>query len=330
VCLCVIGLVTTLAGASGANGAADGYGTSATFMNPVSVAVDSHGLVYVGDYTNNLVRVVNPGGLVTTIAFGLAPVGLICESTGAIFVAYYNQNQIEVIPGPSTQPSSVVQTSVVNSYSLTLNGVSKANVVEEMSTAVLAVTAVTFGSIEKAAFCGAVAIICGVSSSDCVVTDVTTTFPVKVTFNVLIVLSSAPDTTAATSANAAITSKLTTSLSSGGKFVSILKAIAQQMGANSLYSAAAMSSGLVSNGFTQVVLKTASPSARPSPSPGERKGKAKSKVAKEPKSPRSNTFKPKAPKTELFKAPRTKLSKPPKADKAHKAGVEKQKKQHGE
>lgn len=65
------GVVTTLAG-SGVSGTADGTGASAQFYNPVGVAVDSSGNVYVTDAASyndgGLIRKVTPAGVVTTIA----------------------------------------------------------------------------------------------------------------------------------------------------------------------------------------------------------------------------------------------------------------------
>jgi mucin-19 len=49
------GVVSTFAG-SGSNGSADGTGTNATFNQPMGVAVDSGGIVYVGDQGNNRIR----------------------------------------------------------------------------------------------------------------------------------------------------------------------------------------------------------------------------------------------------------------------------------
>jgi len=60
------GVVTTLAG--GARGAADGVGRAATFANPVAVATDSSGNLYVADQQNDTLRQITVGGVVTTIA----------------------------------------------------------------------------------------------------------------------------------------------------------------------------------------------------------------------------------------------------------------------
>ena len=61
------GVVTTLAG-TGAAGSADGSAAAATFYNPVGVAVDVYGNVYVGDYNSNKIRKITTGGVVSTLA----------------------------------------------------------------------------------------------------------------------------------------------------------------------------------------------------------------------------------------------------------------------
>ncbi len=62
------GVVSTLAGQVGVTGATNATGTSASFNYPEGVAVDTSGNVYVADTGNNLIRVISPGGVVSTLA----------------------------------------------------------------------------------------------------------------------------------------------------------------------------------------------------------------------------------------------------------------------
>ncbi|MFN7138887.1 MAG: lectin-like protein, partial [Limisphaerales bacterium] len=94
-------VVTTLAGAPGVPGFANGSGAAARFHNPNGVAVDKSGNVYVGDSVNNRIRHVTPSGMVTTIAGGSQgyadgwggsarfyyPHGLKVDQAGNIYVA---------------------------------------------------------------------------------------------------------------------------------------------------------------------------------------------------------------------------------------------------
>lgn len=62
-------VVTTLAGKPDESGAVDGVGTDARFGAPGSIAIDGGGNVVVGDnWPNNLLRLVSPSGVVTTLA----------------------------------------------------------------------------------------------------------------------------------------------------------------------------------------------------------------------------------------------------------------------
>ncbi|MFZ9681825.1 MAG: matrixin family metalloprotease [Cephaloticoccus sp.] len=82
--------VTTLAGAAGSSGSADGTGGSARFNYPSGIAVDAAGNVYVADTTNNLIRKVTSGGVVTTLA-GVVGVSGWQDGTGS--GALFNQPQ---------------------------------------------------------------------------------------------------------------------------------------------------------------------------------------------------------------------------------------------
>ncbi len=96
------GVVSTLAGAAGKSGAANGSGTNALFDGPQGVAVDGSGNVYVADTANNTIRKIT-SGTVTTLA-GTAgtsgntdgaaasalfygPQGIAVDSSGNVYVA---------------------------------------------------------------------------------------------------------------------------------------------------------------------------------------------------------------------------------------------------
>src|SRR5215210_4519059 len=55
------GHVRTLAG-SGKEGNADGIGAAASFKQPIAVAVDKAGNVYVADRDNHIIRLIDPSG----------------------------------------------------------------------------------------------------------------------------------------------------------------------------------------------------------------------------------------------------------------------------
>jgi sugar lactone lactonase YvrE len=74
------GVVTTLAGAAGGPGRADGLQDQARFNAPLGLAVDGGHNVYVADSQNNAIRRVTPAGLVTTLAG--APTGLAGSADG--------------------------------------------------------------------------------------------------------------------------------------------------------------------------------------------------------------------------------------------------------
>ena len=59
-------MVTTLAG-PGIAGSSAGAGLASSFNNPVGVAVDASGNVYVADSGNNVIRKISPSGVVTTL-----------------------------------------------------------------------------------------------------------------------------------------------------------------------------------------------------------------------------------------------------------------------
>ena len=117
------GVVTTLAGTAGTTGSSDGTGPAALFNDPIGVAVDSAGNVYVADTGNDIIRKIAPAGAVTTLA-GMAgmngssdgtgaaarfdsPSGVAVDSAGYLYVADTNNSTIRKIT-----PAGVVTTVV--------------------------------------------------------------------------------------------------------------------------------------------------------------------------------------------------------------------------
>jgi sugar lactone lactonase YvrE len=62
------GVVSTLAGRPRIAGSSDGTGANATFSLPSGLAIDSAGTIYVADTGNATLRMVAPGGVVSTLA----------------------------------------------------------------------------------------------------------------------------------------------------------------------------------------------------------------------------------------------------------------------
>jgi DNA-binding beta-propeller fold protein YncE len=116
------GLVSTVAGGTyGSNDGTGGPGGTAQFAEPYSVALNAAGDIYVADFNNNTIRLIAPGGMVTTFAgtAGLAgstdatgpaarfwgPRGVATDSSGNVYVADRNNGTIRFIT-----PGAVVTT----------------------------------------------------------------------------------------------------------------------------------------------------------------------------------------------------------------------------
>jgi len=107
------GAVTTLAGAAGISGVADGVGGEARFAYPYGIAIDAAGTLFVADHDNQTIRKVTAGGAVTTLAgsAGLPgsadgiggaarfsdPAGVAVDSIGNVYVADAGNSTIRKI-----------------------------------------------------------------------------------------------------------------------------------------------------------------------------------------------------------------------------------------
>src|SRR5438093_8894811 len=82
------GVVTTIAGAAGMFGSADGSGSAARFNSPGGIAVDSSGNLYVADTLNSTIRKITSAGVVTTLA-GAPGIAGSTDGTGGAARLYY-------------------------------------------------------------------------------------------------------------------------------------------------------------------------------------------------------------------------------------------------
>jgi sugar lactone lactonase YvrE len=105
------GVVSTLTG-NGTPSFAEGVGVAASFKNPNGVAIDASKNLIIADMSNNRIRFVTPGGVVTTLAGnGSAtfvdgpstsacfknPRGVAVDSSGNVFVADFGNHRIRRI-----------------------------------------------------------------------------------------------------------------------------------------------------------------------------------------------------------------------------------------
>ncbi len=117
-------IITTIAGQGGVPGYTgdDGQATAATMNGAAGVVYDAAGNLYVSDFNNNVIRKVNPAGIITTFAgtgtsgnIGdggpataarlAGPTNLAFDATGNLYIAAYNGNSVRRI-----SPAGVIST----------------------------------------------------------------------------------------------------------------------------------------------------------------------------------------------------------------------------
>ena len=95
------GVITTLAGTGAyGSGSVDGEATLSELAAPTGVAVDGNGNVYIADSQNYLIRRVDPGGMITTIAGDGSP-GFVGDSGPAIDAEVSDAASVVVAPDGS-------------------------------------------------------------------------------------------------------------------------------------------------------------------------------------------------------------------------------------
>jgi hypothetical protein len=116
------GIISTIAGNGTAGYYGDGGAATAAAMNePIGLAIDGHGDIYIVEYINNIIRKVSAAGIISTFAGNgiggfagdggpataaelLYPTGVAVHSSGNVYIADRANNRIRVVVPPPSIP----------------------------------------------------------------------------------------------------------------------------------------------------------------------------------------------------------------------------------
>jgi sugar lactone lactonase YvrE len=118
------GIVTTFAGKAGESGFVDGIGVNARFMQPIGIAIDSNGDIWVADMgdttigVNGKIRRINAAGFVQTINVSgtapVAPAGIAIATDGSIVVSDTDSSNVFTLRGSGTTYTSTKNFDLLN------------------------------------------------------------------------------------------------------------------------------------------------------------------------------------------------------------------------
>jgi len=106
---------TIIAGTTGSPGFDDGNGTAAKFSNPIYIAIDPSGNMFISDNANSAIRKIDTSLNVTTWAIGSGisgPQGIAIDASGNLYVSDGNTNVIMKVGGSGSPITNFAGSSV--------------------------------------------------------------------------------------------------------------------------------------------------------------------------------------------------------------------------
>jgi sugar lactone lactonase YvrE len=91
------GVVTIFAGVAKTPGNTNGTGTNASFYQPFGMCIDSNNNLYVADSTNNLIRMVTPSAVVTTVYSGITARSIAVDISGNLYLGTQSNTLVQLI-----------------------------------------------------------------------------------------------------------------------------------------------------------------------------------------------------------------------------------------